>query len=157
MATITPTDLTQFVTDSNEIEGILRKPTREELDASAHFLCLEMLSIGVLTGFVYVCQPDARLRTKVGMDVIVGRHRPPPGGPKIFGDLEAVLRAIVEGGDPYEMHQTYETLHPYTDGNGRSGRILWAWQMVRKGWHPATGIGFLRSWYYQSFDAARAK
>ena len=47
----------------------------------------------------------------------------------------------------------YETLHPFMDGNGRSGRILWAWQMIEHNIAPGLSLGFLHAYYYQTLAA----
>lgn len=41
-----------------------------------------------------------------------------------------------------------------TSRNGRSGRALWAWQMLRQG-RSFERIGFLRSFYYQTLERSR--
>lgn len=68
-------------------------------------------------------------------------------------DLEQILSRAHRGSTPYDVHQQYETLHPFTDGNGRSGRALWLWQMIRDG--QRAQLGFLHTWYYQSLREAR--
>jgi hypothetical protein len=85
--------------------------------------------------------------------VRVGNHYPPKGGEFIVGHLEDILLVANNGhASPYEVHCRYERLHPFTDGNGRSGRVLWAWQMQKQ-----YGIckGFLHQFYYQALDASR--
>jgi len=49
----------------------------------------------------------------------------------------------------FEVHLDYEHLHPFTDGNGRSARMLWAWQMRE---FP---LGFLHTFYYQALSLRR--
>ncbi len=45
-----------------------------------------------------------------------------------------VLYANQPGGDPEEMmHVRYEKIHPFADGNGRTGRILMNWQRLKRG------------------------
>lgn len=65
--------------------------------------------------------------------------------------------------DPYVVHHAYESLHAYTDGNGRSGRALWLWGMRRlyRGqtlkFDRVLRIGFLHCWYYQSLQFDRTR
>lgn len=95
------------------------------------------------------------------MNVRVGNYYPPVGGIAIVTRLIDILQdAQFSTHDSsfglrglqslaYETHQRYEKLHPFTDGNGRSGRMLWMW-MMRK-----APLGFLHTWYYQSLNAGR--
>ena len=55
---------------------------------------------------------------------------------------------------PAEYHQRYETLHPFMDGNGRSGRALWAWQRLQRGESPFA-LGFLWAYYYETLQQSR--
>lgn len=159
MKTYTAEEMRRFVTESNAIEGIKRLPNEDELQVSASILNAEpgFITVKVLQHFVKVCQPGATLRTRSGQNVVVGRHYPPPGGPRVKAALENLLARIQTNGviSPYRAHVEYETLHPFMDGNGRSGRILWAWQMVQRCWSPVTGLSFLHAFYYQSLDGAR--
>ena len=157
-------DLYRFVEESNRIEGIHRAPTTEEMDVHKAFLEIQRVIVGDLAIFVQVCQPGAKLREHQGMDVIVGNHIPPPGGPDIHGRLENLLRTYVNDESLWELpqadrhrlafktHCLYETLHPFMDGNGRSGRVLWLWMM---GGIQLVPLGFLHTFYYQSLANSR--
>lgn len=142
-----------FVRESNAIEGILREPTVEELMAHQRILDLSTITLADLVEFVSVVQPGARLRDQTGLDVRVGPHIPPRGGPQIREALLQLLNSL-ETAHPYTFHQAYETLHPFTDGNGRSGRVLWA-RAVR-GSGILSKLGFLHAWYYQSLQHNRS-
>lgn len=148
--------LEDFVRESNRIEGIRRPPKRAEIVVSQDFLALSDHNALSLAWFVAVCQPGARIRDTPGMNVYVGDHVPPPGGPGIRRQLEEICEAANFGRDPHLLHHAYETLHPFTDGNGRSGRILWLWGMKQVGgdeFERVKTLGFLHSWYYQSLSA----
>lgn len=150
--------LRPFVRESNWIENIVREPSTVELVAHEHLLSLDALSVEAIAQFVQTVA-DAPLRALPGMNVRVGSHRPPPGGPEIPRRLEGLLRELnvppLDGGHtPFEAHVHYERLHPFMDGNGRSGRAIWLWQMLRDGRDPYA-LSFLRRWYYDSLEASR--
>ena len=142
----------RFITESNLIEGIDRDPTQVEIECHIDFLRKPTIRVLDLEQFVNVYQPGALLREEVGRDVRVGNHIPPPGGISIFYALEDLLVGI-DDLTPYEAHCRYETLHPFTDGNGRSGRMLWAWHMTKRGANVPSE--FLRLFYYQALDEGR--
>lgn len=146
--------ITQFVVESNRIEGITRPPIQAELDAHMDFIASPEITVKLIEGFVMVCA-GASLRTKPGMNVRVGKHQLPPGGPLIKPQLEGLLLAVKDRDHPFLVHRAYETLHPFMDGNGRSGRAIWAWQMINQDVQPRLQLGFLHAWYYQSLEHSR--
>jgi hypothetical protein len=147
-------NLLAFVRESNRIESIHREPTEAELEAHRSLLDCKRVTLHALRAFVQIIA-DAPLRDRLGLNVVVGNHRPPVGGPHITDALEKVLQGVNDKhADPYTVHAKYETLHPFCDGNGRSGRALWLYMMVRKGYDGS--LGFLHLWYYQSLSHFRA-
>lgn len=142
--------LTEFIAESNRIEGISGAPNTEP---SYAFLSLDEPSLEDLCTFVRG-EAGAELRIEANINVIVGNHRPPPGGPEIAIELSKLIQqAIDNDATPYDIHRRYETLHPFMDGNGRSGRILWGWQMLEHNISPGVKLGFLHTYYYQSLGA----
>lgn len=142
-----------FVRESNKIEGIHRNPTDNEVAATRLFLKRESLGVEDLCALVSVYAPGHKLRDSIGLNVRVGRHIAPQGGPNIKSELSAILlRSHTD--NPWKVHVDYEFLHPFTDGNGRSGRALWLWMMlhsdISRNRAMAMQLGFLHSFYYQT-------
>ena len=143
--------LEQFVKDSWEIEGLY--PYQKELDIfighHVDFLELEAVTVHDITCLVadFTGGP-LLLRDKEGMNVMVGEHRPPRGGPEIINALTEILKEplFCDERNAYNKHQEFEKLHPFMDGNGRAGRALWLWSMGEYG----LDLPFLHRFYYQA-------
>ena len=101
------------------------------------------------------------------MQVRVGRHVPP--GPEFVSGL---MRELLDwwNGPSKEwspvissgiLHYQFEDIHPFADGNGRSGRMLALWELYRRGFdtHHIFSIDEFywedRPRYYQQLDAVR--
>lgn len=48
---------------------------------------------------------------------------------------------------PFAAHKRYESIHPFVDLNGRTGRAIWLHMMGGE-----ARLGFLHTWYYQSLS-----
>lgn len=143
-----------FVRESNLIEGIVRREVggalnpqfEREVLVTQLFLRLTCVTVLDLENFVAAVQPGAVLRRRVGCNVRIGSHVPPSGGPGIEPALRDLLAGLKHSGkSAFATHLAYEALHPFTDGNGRSGRVLWLRQMGGR-----APLGFLHQFYYQT-------
>lgn len=143
--------LTEFIRESNLIERIDRPPSKPEVDASVIFMKLPVVSLEDLCTVQSIYAPGKPLRTKPGMNVQVGTHIPDPGSPQISSMLQDILDIAHAEPDAWAVHVAFEDLHPFMDGNGRTGRILWAWQMQRSGQFPFD-LPFLHRFYYQTLE-----
>jgi hypothetical protein len=146
-----------FIKESNKIEGINRDPTAAETTEFFRFMKLKSVTLKDLIQFVGVYQPNAELRDRPGINVQIGGYLAPKGDITIRTRLEDIIEdantifpeKLDRGPSAYGVHVRYELLHPFTDGNGRSGRMLWAWMM------KDFPLGFLHIFYYQALSAAR--
>lgn len=143
-----------FINQSNRIEGIHRAATEDEILAHREFWD-GPLTVQAIEKFVRQIA-GASLRYRRGMDVRVGGHTPARGGPLVVDGLIRLVEQMKRRElDPWQAHLQYEILHPFMDGNGRSGRAIWAWMMTDQGHNPF-GLDFLHRFYYQTLDHQRS-
>lgn len=147
-------DVRRFLAESLGIEGIRRGPTSTEILETIKFLRVPAMTVEHVCNLQAIYAPDMPLRDKVGMNVRVGNYIPPVGRPDMATHLRAIVDDASTNQHPYITHQRFEQLHPFMDGNGRTGRALWAWQMLRQGRKPFS-LPFLHRWYYQSLEHSR--
>lgn len=138
-------ELIDFIKESNRIEGLHGLPSTDDIEAHVDLLNEELITVQNIKTFVdKIC--GGKLRDQPGMDVFVGKHRPIPGGPDVFYQLSGILfRMRKDPSDACVTHHEYERVHPFMDGNGRSGRAIWLWQHSGK-----APLGFLHQFYYES-------
>ena len=144
----------KFIIESWKIEGIDLRGRELSKAIVWHGEFLDEPIDGLLDAIILAVQRftgiKTPLRVKKGMNVRIGNHRPPEGSPEIEDKLISVLEIL----DPYEQHQAYEHLHPFMDGNGRTGRMLWLRTMLERR-EKIYDSSFLHTWYYKSLTNFR--
>lgn len=165
-------NMRRFVIQSWKIEGESLSAEDAARITNLHLAALDRKkwTAASLTKWLQQTLPDQKLRDEEGLLAFVADHAAPPGGPGIRKALNALLREIQAPPQPmnrYEAegrcwrhHCEFETLHPFTDGNGRTGRMLWIWEMRHVGFPEALTwllpLGFLHHAYYSALREQRA-
>lgn len=81
-------------------------------------------------------EPSNREEVREAMEYLLKEHRQP----------ENTLEAL-------KWHIAFEQIHPFADGNGRIGRILYAWHCRKLGEQPIVFHGDDRQGYYSLFSS----
>jgi Fic family protein len=93
------------------------------------------------------------------VDVRVGHYRAPGHGqvPGLMKELVVKYSRSMSTIDRIiEFHVDFEMIHPFRDGNGRTGRVILNWMLARAGYPPFVFIGDrMVEDYYRLFDENR--
>lgn len=76
---------------------------------------------------------------------ITGSAHVPPRMEKVVREMETLIKQYdsrdIEGADVFDLgawfHHGFESVHPFSDGNGRAGRLLMNLHFLKHNWPPA--------------------
>lgn len=138
--------LKTFLSESNAIEGVYDKDSLKQATEAWKFLIKQkVMTPGVILkthkilmlnqplipdqkGYfrkvpVWIRGKEARLYTFIQLDIEIW-----------CGDVNTSINFPGENGKHIKLdHITYENIHPFVDGNGRTGRLFWQWQRLKAG------------------------
>lgn len=147
----------QYVHQSNLIENI--DNTRADADSVAAWFWLAQRNVLTPTT---ICQLQSKIVAHQSdlKPAWRGRFRQIP---VYIGGREAMTQIAIPGAiddwiksldkiGPKAAHVAFEKIHPFVDGNGRTGRMLMWWQEIKHGYGDPTIIKFSeRQDYYGWF------
>jgi hypothetical protein len=117
----------EFTRVNNRMAGIAREPTAAEISAHRGLLAINALRVENLELFVHHIAPGAGLRGADDVELPAETE-----SADLRADLSIILTAArMRSASPDRLHRVYRMLHPFTDANGRCGRALWMWQVMR--------------------------
>jgi Fic family protein len=152
-------DIEEFLTESNSIEDVHSEDAlSDSLDAWAYLRQQRELAHEVLQRahehILKNRQPDIAGRYRETQVQVGGRQATPPE------IIELAMEELLEWqpADPVaaiEWHVAFERIHPFRDGNGRIGRLVYLWHCQEQlGVEPIIWRADDRQGYYALFDTA---
>lgn len=163
--------------DSSETPGNVPRSQREVVNYFAGLRYVEQHFAERPISHDYVLNLQRILSTAVmdqgdegqyrSIRVQVGRHRPPAPGeiPALMSELldwwngpSCALSPVLSSAI---LHYRFEAIHPFADGNGRTGRALALWELYRRGFdtHHIFSVDEYywedRAAYYAALDQVR--
>ena len=150
-----------------------RKPLKDQLEAVGHrdaFLYVEDIAqnktrlrdaeIRTIHSLVLIDRPEDRGKYRRIPVTIAGAYTEPVQPyliePKLT-ELLAVNEKRKKKLHPIEriarFHLEFEGIHPFVDGNGRTGRLIMNLELIRSGYPPINVKFTDRKRYYDAFDA----
>lgn len=151
---------------------IAEKPLREHLDAIGHRDAFEYIAdiakersslsektIKEIHSLVLMGDRENRgVYRKVPVTIVGAEHTPPQPYlvpelmERLISDYEELCRQknIIEAAA--EFHLRFESVHPFIDGNGRTGRLILNLELMKSGLLPINIKFTDRSRYYKAFE-----
>lgn len=155
------------------LEGVTidRKPLKDHLEAVGHrdaFLYLQQLItdkvhfsekvIKDIHSLVLMDRPEDRgVYRRIPVRIMGAYHEPPqpylvtPQMEQFVSEFEITKKHPIESAALF--HLTFEGIHPFIDGNGRTGRLVLNFALMQHGYPPINVKFSDRKRYYDCFDS----
>ncbi len=149
-------DVERYIEESNAIEGVFNDAAvQQSLEAWRFLEDQDELSHEVVKETHRLIlknrQPEVAGKYR-DVQVVVGNDRPPAPGrvPGLMSDL--LERKPSSGEEAVRWHVEFEKIHPFRDGNGRVGRMMYWWHCRNLETEPVLWKASEREDYYDLFS-----
>jgi len=149
-------DIERFFRESNAIEDVYSDQALEEsLEAWEYLKQQNELEHHIVKETHHLImrnrQPELAGEYR-DVQVYVGDHVPPK--PEVVRmKMQELLQVQPETAEEAaQWHISFETIHPFQDGNGRIGRMLYLWHCKQLGVEPELWTADERQEYYKIFQ-----
>ena len=152
-----------FIKESNAIEGIHEEEEiKQSLIAWDFLIKQDAITHGVIckvqkiiTINQAILRPDQRgyYRSFSKTNVLVNGHTAPK--PEFVNNMMAAWLQDLPRMTPLISHIRFEYIHPFADGNGRTGRMFYWYCCIKKKTKPYLHTAKKREMYYRFFDERR--
>lgn len=152
-------DIKEYLRESNAIENVYSdQALRDSVEAWRYLWEQERLTHEIVRGVharvLQHRQPDIAGKYRDGQ-VYVGDHVPPPPD-VVESEMVELLEWVPENAvEAIEWHVAFETIHPFADGNGRVGRLLYLWHCRQLGLEPVMWRAEDKQGYYSLFKTPK--
>lgn len=139
-------DEIEFLSESNKIEGVFDDVSLEQAVEAWEFLKKQKkLTVGVILKTHKILmlhqnlQPDEKgyfrkCEVRIGGKYGLNWVKVPGAMDSWVKDAMTSVKSPGENGKNIKIdHTTYEFIHPFVDGNGRTGRMFMNWQRLKAG------------------------
>lgn len=152
-------NLREHIHESNLIESV-DDPKADAQSLQAWYFLSEQTQLNIdvlldLHALIMTDQLPAEKRGKLRtiMVTVGGRPTPEPFlAQQILHNWLYTMQYHFQSVDPLEMHIKFENIHPFIDGNGRTGRMLLWWHEIITGEAPTLFRAAEKEKYYELFN-----
>lgn len=135
------TNMKKYLRDSNEIEDVTDDQAHRQADEAWRWLRNQTKLSHSLIKEVHTTLLEHRQPDIAGdyrdQQVYVGNYEAPPAD-----QVKDLMTTWINADPPktsidlLKRHIEFERIHPFPDGNGRVGRLLYAWEALQIGLEP---------------------
>ncbi len=136
-----PDKVLEFLQESNAIEGVYDTQSLDDaVEAWKYLMCLNVLTLKGIKRTHEILMRRQKLRfSEMGefrrVPVWIGTEKMPHPleiQPRLLMEFCLPTMRVSPKPDWKALHVVYEKIHPFVDGNGRTGRMFMNWTRMRR-------------------------